>query len=179
VPEELHSGLDIEAGGVLPIGIDLVRVPKEEGLQKPYLPELTAWGFEGAPEGKVRFRLTCAACHSSLDIDADGKADMRSTMLENPTPDSPYLPQHGWGVGNQDLHVGWLLSMSSNPLLGSVAMAGALGQPGSAPSIAYLDWLMATYKSNPKLATREVVAGMLAQPRGYVDVTPDGIPNPI
>ena len=178
VPEELHSGLDIEAGEVLPIGIDLVQVSKEEGLQKPYLPELTGWGYEGAPEGKVRFRLACAVCHSSLDVDADGRADMPSTKLDNPMPDSPYQPQHGWGVGNQDIAFGWLFSMSANPLPGSLVLAGALGQPGSEPSIAYLNWLMATYKSNPKLATQEVIAGMLAQPRGYADVTTDGIYNP-
>ena len=178
VPEELHSGLDIEAGEVLPIGIDWVPVSTEEGLQKPYLPELTGWGYEGAPEGKVRFRLACAACHYSLDVDADGKADIRSTKLDNPTPGSPYQPEHGWGVGNQDIAIGWLFSMSSNPLVGSLLLAGALGQPGSEPSIAYLDWLMATYKSNPKLATQEVIAGMLAQPRGYADVTTDGIYNP-
>jgi hypothetical protein len=71
-------------------------------------------GVGPAPEGKVRFRLSCALCHYSLDIDVDGKPDIHSTVRGQQTPGSPWKPEDGWGIGNQDLHIGWLLALSAN-----------------------------------------------------------------
>jgi hypothetical protein len=178
VPEELHLGLDVEAGQSLPIGF--VAVPAPEGeADNDFLPELTALGYPNAPKGKMRFRLTCAACHYSLDVDNDGTADLRSAELDQPTPGSPYKPSHAWGVGNHDISFGWLFSLAQNPLLGGPVLAGHIGSKDANDAIQFMREVRATYKAQPDEAARVVVIGMLAQPRGYADVTTDGIYNPM
>jgi hypothetical protein len=178
VPERLHTGLDVEVGEVLPIGIDAVPAPPQDQALA-YLPDLSRFGYDGAPSGRVRLRLACAACHYSLDIDADGKADVRSARSDQPTPGSAFAPEDAWGVGNQDLSFGWLFALSANPLFGAPVLSGAVGTTGPAPAIAFMKWVRAHYKESPVAVTREVVASMLAQPRGYADVTTDGVFNTI
>lgn len=178
VPEKLHTGLDIEAGSPWPIGIDPVLATGADA-DSPWIPKPSDLGYADAPEGRYRLRLACAACHYSLDIDNDGKADIRSAKRDEPTPGSPYRPDHAWGVGNQDISFGWLFSLASNPLLGTPVLAGALGEEGPAPAIEFLNWVKANYKANREEVEREVVVGMLAQPRGFADVTTDGMFNAI
>lgn len=178
VPERLHTGLEIDAGSAFPIGVDPVRAPPEdEG--KTWIPKPSDLGYAGAPEGRYRLRLACAACHYSLDIDNDGLADMRSTERDNPTPGAKWKPQDGWGVGNQDISFGWLFGLAANPLLGTPVLAGVVGSPGADDSREFIDWVLANYKTDRIGVQREVVAAMLAQPRGFADVTTDGILNPM
>lgn len=174
VPEEVHTGLDVDAGASWPIGLSAVPVTGEEA-KLAYLPEPSKLGVGPAPEGKVRFRQSCALCHYSLDIDLDGHPDIHSTVLGQQTPGSPWKPQDGWGVGNQDLHIGWLLALSANPLLLATVFSGPIGpnDPDHAP-VLWMDWVREHYQAQPRDVLREVTLGMLMQPRGYADVAADG-----
>ena len=178
VPEQLHTGLDVEAGQALPIGFAPVPAPAGE-VDNGFLPDLSTLGYAGAPKGGMRLRLACAACHYSLDVDNDGKADLRSAELSQPTPGSPYKPDHAWGVGNQDISFGWLFSLAENPILGAPVLAGHIGSKEPKDAIAFMRWIRDNYKTRREEVEREIVIGMLAQPRGYADVTTDGIYNPM
>jgi hypothetical protein len=178
VPEELHLGLDVEAGQSMPIGIAAVPAPADE-TDNGFLPDLSTMGYPDAPKGKMRFRLACAACHYSLDVDNDGKADLRSAELNQPTPGSPYKPEDAWGVGNHDVSFGWLFSLAENPILGAPVLAGYTGGKDANDAIKFMNWVRDNYKTQPVETARAVVVGMLAQPRGYADVTTDGIYNPM
>ncbi|TNE84276.1 MAG: hypothetical protein EP330_30185 [Deltaproteobacteria bacterium] len=195
VPEEVHTGLDVEAGAFLPIGLHPVPT-EDEGAQ---LFEPSAWGAgPGAPEGRFRLRLTCAACHYSLDVDNDGVVDLDSSVRGQLTPGSPYRPEDAWGVGNQDLHFGWLFGLSANPLMGALVLGGDIGSEAphkGADATAFMAWLAGSYTDPQKKhvedrgrvpgyfredvdgATREVLRGMLLQPRGYADVNSDAAFN--
>jgi hypothetical protein len=174
VPEEVHTGLDVDAGAAWPIGLSGVPVTGDDA-KLAYLPEPSKLGVGPAPEGKVRFRLSCALCHYSLDIDVDGKPDIHSTVIGQQTPGSPWKPEDGWGVGNQDLHIGWLLALSANPLLLSTVFSGPIGpdDPDNAPTT-WMTWVREHYQAQPRDALREVAIGMILQPRGYADVAADG-----
>lgn len=176
VPERLHTGLDIEAGEVWPIGIVAVPAPAADA-DLPWIPKPSDWGYADAPEGRYRLRLACAACHYSLDVDNDGHADLKSARRDRPTAGSAFAPEDAWGVGNQDISFGWLFSLSTNPLLGAPVLAGAVGTPGPDAAIEYMNWVLANYRTSPEAVTREVVVAMLAQPRGYADVMTDGMFN--
>lgn len=178
VPEALHLGLDVEAGKSLPIGFVAVPAPAGE-TDNDFLPDLSTLGYPGAPKGKVRVRLACAACHYSLDVDNDGKPDLRSAELSQPTPGSRYKPSDAWGVGNHDITFGWLFSLAGNPILGAPVLAGYTGSKDPKDGIKFMRWVRENYKTRPEEVARAVVVGMLAQPRGFADVTADGIYNPM
>ena len=92
----------------------------------PYVWDLESFGAGPVPGAKkVRLGMTCAMCHYSLDVDWDGKTDLRSAELDRPTPGSPYRPEHSWAVGNQDLYIGWLLALSQNPLVATLIFSGS------------------------------------------------------
>jgi hypothetical protein len=174
VPEQVHTGLDVDAGAAWPIGLNAFPVTGDDA-KLAYLPEPSKLGVGPAPEGKVRFRLSCALCHYSLDIDMDGKPDIRSTVIGQQTPGSPWKPEDSWGVGNQDLHIGWMLALSANPLLLSTVFSGPIGpdDPDNAPTT-WMTWVRENYQAHPRDALREVAIGMILQPRGYADVAADG-----
>lgn len=174
VPERVHTGLDVEAGSAWPIGlVPKAATPEEAAL--PYLIEPRALGVGPAPAGKHRLGLTCATCHFSLDVDWDGKADLRSAWSDQPTPGSPYRPEHAWPIGNQDLKLGWVIALSKNPLAVFSVFSGALGGRTATDARAFGRWVKDYYRVNPDAVTREVVRGMLMQPRGFADDTPDGL----
>ncbi len=173
VPEALHTGLDIEAGELWPIG--LTPVPASASEPTAHLPNLGKLAYEGAPDEAIRLRLTCAICHYSLDVDRDGTADLHSARPDRPTPNSARSPADTWGVGNQDVHFGWLLALSANPLMGALVMSGPIGDPAPEPAIGFAEWVVENHEDRPDDVLREVAIGMLAQPRGYSDVSPDGI----
>jgi hypothetical protein len=171
LPEAVHTGLDVEAGSAWPIGISPIAVTGDDA-NLPYLWDLAALGV-GPVEGprKVRVGITCALCHYSLDVDWDGKIDLNSARLGQPTKGSPYRPEHAWGVGNQDLKVGWLFAMSANPLVGFSILSGPLGKNDPDTAYAWVEWVKNNYRQAPEMVAREVVRGMLLQPRGYADVS--------
>jgi hypothetical protein len=174
VPERLHTGLDVEAGSPWPIGLVPVTAPPAEAAL-PYLIEPSALGVGPAKPGKLRLGLTCATCHYSLDVDWDGHADLRSAWSHEPTPDGPYLPEHAWAIGNQDLKLGWVIALSKNPLAVFSVFSGSLGGRTSTDARAFGRWVKEHYRTNPNTVVREVVRGMLMQPRGFADDTPDGL----
>jgi hypothetical protein len=174
VPERVHTGLDVEAGAAWPIGlVPVPAAPADAAL--PYLLEPRALGAGDAPPGKVRLGLTCATCHFSLDVDWDGKADLRSAWSHEPTPGSPYRPEHAWPIGNQDLKLGWLIALSKNPLAVFSVFSGSLGGRTATDARAFGRWVKEHYRTAPETIVREVVRGMLMQPRGFADDTPDGL----
>jgi len=178
VPERLHTGLDVEAGSPFPIGV--VPVPASPAdAELPFLIRPAKTGMEGAPEGAFRLRMSCAACHYSLDIDQDGVADIRSTELDMPTEGSPYLPQHGWAVGNQDLDFGWLVGLSANPMLASLVIGGDVHRDDREAPRDWARWVYETLKTDPDAAQKRVVQSILLQPRGWADVTADARFNTI
>jgi hypothetical protein len=188
VPERLHTGLDVEAGASYPLG--LVPVPAPAADQHlPYLIDPPNAGFGPAPAGKVRLGITCAICHYSLDVDFDGMADLRSAIYTpgNPQlnsqqkarPDSPYLPQHAWALGNQNLHFGWLFGLAANPLLGFTVLSGTPGKTTPDDARAFVQSVIARYEQQPEQVMHDVILGMLAQPRGAADDTPDARYNPV
>jgi hypothetical protein len=174
VPERLHTGLDVEAGSPWPIGLVPVPAKPEEGAL-PYLIEPRALGVGDAPAGKVRLGLTCATCHFSLDVDWDGKADLRSAWSHEPTEGSPYLPEHAWPIGNQDLKLGWVIALSKNPLAVFSVFSGSLGGRTAMDARAFGRWVKEHYRTGPATVVREIVRGMVMQPRGFADDTPDGL----
>lgn len=171
LPEEVHTGLDVEAGSPWPIGLSAVRT-SEADAKLPYVWDLAELGAGPAPgAGSVRVGITCALCHYSLDVDWDGKSDLKSARLGHPTPGSAYLPEQSWAVGNQDLKVGWLFAMSQNPLVGFAIFSGPIGDDSPEKALAWVEWIKASYRVAPESVAREVVRGMLLQPRGYADVS--------
>jgi hypothetical protein len=178
VPEHLHTGLDVEAGSPWPIGIVPKAAPASDSAL-PYLLEPSTLDAGPAAAGKIRLGLTCATCHFSLDIDWDGKADLRSAWSNAPTPGSPYLPEHAWAIGNQDLHLGWVLALSKNPLLVFSVFSGVLG--GRSPDEAHKfgRYVRDNIERSPEAVLTEVVRGMAMQPRGFADDTPDALFNAI
>ncbi len=176
VPEALHTGFDVEAGSPLPIGVVPVPAPAPE-QSRPELINLADFGATG-PNTKVRLGLTCAVCHFSLDVDWDGKADLKSAWLDHPTPGSKYRPEDAWAIGNQDIHFGWLFSLSANPLLGFTVQSGPVGPNSAKAARDWTRWVKANYRSAPEAVMRSVAIGMLAEPRGWADDTPDAIHNP-
>jgi hypothetical protein len=172
LPEAVHTGLDVEAGSAWPIGIVPVEVaPKDARL--PYIWDLGALGVGPAPAAKnVRIGIACALCHYSLDVDWDGISDLKSADIDRPTPGSAYRPEHSWAIGNQDLKVGWLFAMSQNPLVGFSIFSGPIGvSDDDGAALRWVQWVKDNYRRAPETVTREVVRGMLLQPRGYADVS--------
>ena len=174
LPEAVHTGLDVEAGSAWPIGIS--PVPAEGAdVKLPYVWDLESFGAGPVSGPKhVRVGITCALCHYSLDVDWDGKTDLRSAELDKPTPGSPYRPEDAWAIGNQDLKVGWLFSLSSNPLVGFSVLSGPIGVGQNAQAAyEWARWVKEHYRAAPEMVRREVVRGMLVQPRGFADVSPN------
>ena len=177
VPERLHTGLDVDAGAAWPIGIVPVPAPEADaGL--PYLVEPAALGAGAAPAGKVRLGISCALCHYSLDVDKDGSADVRSSRWDELTPGSSYTPQDTWAIGNQDVHFGWLFALTQNPLLGLTVLSGPVGKNHPEMSLEWVRWVKANYREQPEVVRREVIRGMLVQPRGFADDTPNALHDP-
>jgi len=182
VPEQLHTGLDVEAGEPFPLGIVAVVAPDaDQGLD--YLPVASKLGVgpgpEEWPDKRFRVGLTCALCHYSLDVDGDGTADLKSARLGHATPGSPWRPEHAWALGNQDLHFGWLFSLTANPLLGATVISGPVGTNAPADAVAFVRWVRDNYLRAPQAAMRQVAIGMLMQPRGLADDTPDALHDPV
>jgi hypothetical protein len=170
VPENLHTGLDVEAGARWPLGIVEKEVPESE-QRLGYLPT------RGGSPKRFRLGLTCALCHYSLDVDGDGKADLKSAVLGYPT-DPPRRPEDAWAIGNQDLHTGWLFALTANPLLGFTVISGPVGTNEPSDALALVRWVRDNYRSAPQAVLRQVVIGMLMQPRGSADDTPDALHDP-
>ena len=171
MPEEVHTGLDVEAGEAWPIGIVPVAA---EGASAalPYVWDLEALSV-GPVEGpkKVRIGITCALCHYSLDLDWDGVTDLRSARFDRPTPGSPFRPEESWAIGNQDLKVGWLFAMSQNPVVGFAIFSGPIGETSDVAAVEWARWVKENYRIQPGAVAREVARGMRLHPRGYADVT--------
>jgi hypothetical protein len=126
-----------------------------------------------------RIGLSCAACHYSLDVDWDGKADLRSAQPGVQTPGTHFKPQDAWAIGNQDLHLGWVLTLSANPLLTFTVYSGLVGRNGPKNALHFGRWVRDNYTRAPEAVMREVVLGYLAQPRGSADDTPDLLHDPM
>jgi mono/diheme cytochrome c family protein len=174
VPERLHTGLDVDAGSPLPIGVTLVEArPDEHAL--PYLVEPAALGAGPAAPGKYRLGITCALCHYSLDIDKDGFPDVRSSRWGEDTAESPWKARHTWGIGNQDVHFGWLFALTKNPLLGFTVLSGPVGKNSPRDAVTWVRWVKENYRRAPESVLREVIRGMLVQPRGLADDTPNAL----
>ena len=171
VPEALHTGLDVEAGEPWPIGIVPIEAPASEQALA-YLPRLSELIADG-PTRRTRLGLTCAVCHYSLDVDGDGRADLMSARLGHPTPQSPYRPEDAWAIGNQDLHFGWLLALSANPLLAFPLLSGPIGSTRPADAVAFTRFILDNYVASPRAVAREVTRSMLLQPRGSADDVPN------
>jgi len=182
LPEKLHTGLDVEAGSPWPIGIVPVPVsPDEEGLPYLYNPGAFASGPKGigpSPRGKYRLGVSCALCHYSLDVDWDGKPDLKSAKYDHPTPGSRYNPQDAWAIGNQDISLGVVMAMSANTIAG-FETSGHPGNTTQTQAREWAAWVRDNYKAKPDEVRREVDRGLLAYPRGYADDTPDGLHNPL
>jgi mono/diheme cytochrome c family protein len=172
VPQEVHTGLDVDAGASWPIGLPAVPAP-ESDASLPWLPEPASLGGGPATAGRVRFRLTCALCHYSLDIDNDGHTDLRSSRIGESTPGATWGPEDAWGVGNNDLAIGWIVALAANPLLLSAVFSGPIGDPAPDAPMRWMTWVRDHYRDEKQAVLREVVIGMLLQPRGFADVTPD------
>ena len=183
IPEKLHTGLDVEAGSPWPLGIVPVRAPaQEEALTYLFDPGAFSTGPEGVGPlpggGKFRIGLSCALCHYSLDIDWDGKADLKSARPDQPTPDGPYKPEHAWAIGNQDVALGWIFASSRNSIAGFENSA-PVGKTSPDDARVWARWVRDNYEKNPEETKREVDRGLLLFPRGFADDTPDGLHNPL
>lgn len=182
LPERLHTGLDVEAGATWPVGIVPKPAPPEEA-HLPYLldPSQYAEGPEGIGPvpGQTKYRagMACAICHYSLDVDWDGKTDLRSARLREPTPGSLYKPQDAWAIGNQDLHLGWVF-MSAENAVAAIFASGRVGKLSARDAKAWLEDIV-TQEDIPPAFLHEIIQGVLMMPRGYFDDTPDAIHNPL
>ena len=173
VPERVHTGLDVEAGSILPIGIVAVPAPPEDQAL-PYLVDLRDPNSD-APPNKVRLGLTCALCHYSLDVDWDGHADLRSAQYGHVTPGSRFKPEDAWAIGNQDLNTGWLFAMTANPILGFTVLSGPAGMHDREASMRWVQWVRDNYARSPQAVKKEVVRGMVTHARGYSDISNNAI----
>jgi hypothetical protein len=126
----------------------------------------------------VRLGISCALCHYSLDVDKDGQPDVRSSRWGERTPDSVFGPEDTWGIGNQDVHFGWLFAFTANPLMGFTVLSGPVGKNDPEASLAWVRWVKERYRTDPETVRREVIRGMLVQPRGYADDTPNALHDP-
>lgn len=182
VPETVWTGLDVDAGAAFPVGLTPVPAPEAE-RHLPWLIDPETLGVGPVPDAlkgaRLRVRLGCAACHYTLDVDHDGVADLRSTQADQPTPGSPYGPEHGWSAGNQDLSFGWLFALSKNVLLGAFVLSGWLEDPSPDAPSRFGEWVRDQYDEDPAKVRHDVVAGMLAQPRNFADVSSDALYDPI
>ncbi len=175
VPERLHTGLDVDAGFPWPIGIVAVPATEPKDASLPYLVEPSKLGAGPAAPGKYRVGITCALCHYTLDVDKDGHPDMRSSRWGADTPGSLWPARNAWGIGNQDVHFGWLFALTENPLLGFTVLSGPVGKNTPADALAWVRWVKENYRRDPEAVRREVVRGMLVQPRGLADDTPNAL----
>lgn len=175
VPKTLHTGLDVDAGYPWPIGVEAIKATDPSDQTLPYLVEPATLGAGPAEPGKYRFGITCALCHYSLDVDKDGQADMRSSRWGEATTGSTFQPHHAWGIGNQDVHFGWLFALTHNPLMGFTVLSGPVGVNAPADALTWVQWIKANYLRAPEAVRREVIRGMLVQPRGLADDTPNAL----
>lgn len=183
IPERVHTGLDVEAGSVWPVGIVPVQAPKEEE-NLPYL--VDPGKFSKGPTGigpvpftnKFRVGLACAVCHHSLDVDWDGKPDLQSLRMDDPTEGSKYRPENGWAIGNQDISLGWIFATTQNTVAGFQS-SGPVGEATQQDAREWAKWTRQNYKTNPNAVSVEVIRGLITSPRGYADDMPDGLLNPL
>jgi len=183
LPEKLHTGLDVEAGSAWPLGlVPVVAHGADTSLSYLLDPSKYSAGPTGVgsvpDRDKFRVGFSCALCHYSLDVDWDGKPDLKSARLGVETPGSLFKPQDAWAIGNQDLHLGWLFVSARNP--GAALFAS--GRPGKlTPSDAreWMEEILKNYKTNPQEVKKEIVRGVQMMPRGYFDDTPDAIHDPL
>ena len=181
LPEELHTGLDVEAGATWPLGIASFPVTDSTEAELPYLLDPVTFADEIGPvpgTGKFRVGLTCALCHYSLDIDFDGITDLQSARPDVQTPGSPYRPEHAWAIGNQDVSLGAIFAMSNNTIAGFETSA-PVGKTELSDAREWARFVLANYENNPEEVKREVDRGLLIFPRGFADDTPDGLHNPL
>ena len=183
IPERLHTGLDVEAGSPWPLGIVPVPAPPQDNaLNYLYDPGLFASGPDGVgplPDGgKFRIGLSCALCHYSLDVDWDGKPDLKWAKPEQLTPGSPYKPEHAWAIGNQDIALGWIFAASQNTIAG-FENSGPGGDTSPDDARKWARWVHDNYEKNAADTKRAVDGGLLLFPRGFADDTPDGMHNPV
>jgi hypothetical protein len=183
IPERLHTGLDVEAGAAWPLGVVPIGVTgADESL--PYIidPARYASGPKGVGPlpggGKFRIGLSCALCHYSLDIDWDGKPDLKWAKPGQNTEGSPYTPQDAWAIGNQDIHLGWVFALAGNTIAGFETSA-RVGTTTTKEAREWGSWVKANYNTNPRETKREVDRGLIVFPRGFADDTPDGLHNPL
>ena len=169
VPAHLHTGLDVEAGSSLPIGIVAVPAPAQD-QHLPYLVDLSD-PHTNTPPNKVRLGLTCALCHYSLDVDWDGKADLRSAEYGHADKGSRWKPEDAWAIGNQDLNTGWLFALTANPILGFTVLSGPAGVHDREASMQWVRWVRDNYARSPQAVKKEVVRGMVTHSRGYSDIS--------
>ncbi len=190
VPEIVHLGLDVEVGAALPIGV--VAVPAPPGDRElPYLIHPDTLGVGPAPGvGPFRLGLTCAVCHYSLDIDWDGAPDLESAWstpppghewTDHPSARRPgrFRPQDAWGVGNQDIDLGWIFGLSANPVAGYLVLGSPVHERSTSASREWATWVRDNVSTKPREVLRAVVTGMLAEVRGSADDTPDARLNPM
>lgn len=186
LPERLHTGLDVEAGKTWPIGVVPVPVDSAEAAELPYLLDPGTFAAEVGPiPGNRKFRVgvTCALCHYSLDVDWDGKADLKTAelnwdSLDTASVHSEFKPFHAWAIGNQDIALGPIFAMSANTIAGFETSA-PVGKTTLADARAWGRFVRDNYEKNPDSVKREVDRGLLLFPRGYADDTPDGLHNPL
>lgn len=183
LPQQLHTGLDVEAGAVWPIGISPFPVTDSVEALLPYLLDPVSFAsdvgkYRGPGTGKYRIGITCALCHYSLDVDFDGETDLRSARLDEPTPGSPYKPWHAWAVGNQDVSLGAIFAMSRNTIAG-FETSGPVGKTEQSDSREWGRYVLEKYEDDPETLKREIDRGLLIFPRGFADDTPDGLHNPL
>jgi hypothetical protein len=183
IPEKLHTGLDVEAGSPWPLGIVPVRAPaNDEALTYLLDPGAFSSGPQGIgplPDGgKFRIGLSCALCHYSLDVDWDGKPDLKWARPDQPTPGSQYKPEHAWAIGNQDIALGWIFASSHNTIAG-FENSGPVGRTSPDDARKWARWVLENYEKYPGDTKRAVDQGLLLFPRGFADDTPDGMHNPV
>ena len=183
IPEKLHTGLDVEAGSAWPLGIVPVRASgSDESLPYLFDPGAFSSGPEGvgplAGGGKFRIGLSCALCHYSLDVDWDGKPDLKWAKPGQTTPGSQYKPEHSWAIGNQDIALGWIFASSQNTVAG-FENSGPGGNASPDDARSWARWVRDNYETKAEEVKREIDRGLILFPRGFADDTPDGMHNPV
>lgn len=181
LPEELHTGLDVEHGATWPLGIASFPVEDSAEATLPYLLDPISFSETIGPvpgTGKFRVGITCALCHYSLDVNFDGVTDLRWARPDRPTPGSLYKPEHSWAIGNQDISLGAIFAMSRNTIAGFETSA-PVGKTEQSDSREWAKFVLANYENNPAELKTEIDRGLLIFPRGFADDTPDGLHNPL
>lgn len=182
LPEKLHTGLNVEEGSAWPVGF----VPSKASSQEANLPYLLdpsqysegPFGIGPAPaKEKYRVGVSCALCHYSFDLDHDGKLDIKSANPTQTALNNSYHPNQVWGIGNPDLHLGWLFALAENSTALS-ALSSDANEQANKGGLKWAESILKNYRTRPEQTEQAVDRGLLLVPRGYIDETPDGMVNP-